>query len=77
MSAFEKSVKGPDIKFNYKGVPLGWSESVIRDHSHHGTTNELTNHFQGGFVGSFDVLWSEWSQITDPDPHHPHGMHLR
>ena len=29
--------------------------------------------FWGGCVVSFDVLWSEWSHITDPDPHHPHG----
>ena len=25
--------------------------------------------FQSGFIGSFDLPWSEWSQITDPD--HP------
>ena len=26
---------------------------------------------QNGFIGSFDVPWSEWSWITDPDPDHP------
>ena len=26
---------------------------------------------QSGFIGSFDLAWSEWSRITDPDPDHP------
>ena len=30
---------------------------------------------QSGFIGSFDLPWSEWSQITDPDLDHPKGMH--
>ena len=30
---------------------------------------------QSGFIGSFDLLWSEWSRITDPDPNHPKGPH--
>ena len=25
------------------------------------------------FIGSFDLPWSEWSRITDPDPDHPKG----
>ena len=28
---------------------------------------------QSGFIGSFDLTWSEWSRITDPDPDHPKG----
>ena len=31
--------------------------------------------FQGGFISSIDLLWSEWSRITDPDPDHPNGTH--
>ena len=30
---------------------------------------------QGELVGSFDVLWSEGSRITDPDPDHLRGTH--
>ena len=30
---------------------------------------------QSGFIGSFDLLWSGWSRITDPDPDHPKGTH--
>ena len=30
---------------------------------------------QSGFISSFDLPWSEWSQITDPDLDHPKGMH--
>ena len=30
---------------------------------------------QSGFISSFDLLWSEWSQITNPDPDHRQGMH--
>ena len=30
---------------------------------------------QSGFIGSFDLPWSEWSQITDPDLDYPKGMH--
>ena len=30
---------------------------------------------QSGFIGSFDLPWSEWSRITDPDPNHPKGPH--
>ena len=30
-------------------------------------------HSGQGFIGSFDLPWSEWSRITDPD--HPKGMH--
>ena len=28
---------------------------------------------QSGFIGSFDLQWSEWFPITDPDPDHPKG----
>ena len=31
----------------------------------------------GGLVGSFDVLWLDRSQITDPDLDHPNGIHPR
>ena len=30
-----------------------------------------------GFIGSFDLPWSEWSLISDPDPDHPRVMHPR
>ena len=30
---------------------------------------------QSGFIGSFDLPWSEWSRITDPDPNHPKAPH--
>ena len=33
--------------------------------------NELMNPFRGWFVGSFDVLQSKKSWITEPDPNHP------
>lgn len=32
---------------------------------------------QGGFIGSFDVLWSMWSRITGPGPDHPNRTHSR
>ena len=33
---------------------------------------------QGGFVNSFDVLWSEWSRITSsPDSDHPNGTYFQ
>ena len=32
-------------------------------------------HSGQGFIGSFDLPWSEWSQITDPDPDHPKETH--
>ena len=32
---------------------------------------------QSGFVGSFDLPWSEWSRITDLDPDHLKGTHPR
>ena len=32
---------------------------------------------QGGFVGSFEPLWSESSRTTDPDLDHPKGMYPR
>ena len=30
-----------------------------------------------GFIGSFDLPWSEWSRITDPDPDHLKVTHPR
>ena len=30
---------------------------------------------QSGFICSFYLPWSEWSQITDPDPDHLKGTH--
>ena len=30
---------------------------------------------QSGFIGSFDLPWSEWSRITDPDTDHLKGTH--
>jgi len=30
---------------------------------------------QSGFIGSFNLPWSEWSQNTDPDPNHLKGTH--
>ena len=32
-------------------------------------------HSGQGFISSFDLPWSKWSQIADPDPDHPKGMH--
>ena len=58
-------------------VPLRWSGSgsVIRGHSDHGRSNEPMNPLWKGFISSFDLLWSKWSRIADPDPDHPKGMH--
>ena len=28
-------------------------------------------HSGQGFIGSFDLPWSKWSRIADPDPNHP------
>ena len=30
-------------------------------------------HSGQGFIGSFDLPWSKWSQTADPDPDHPKG----
>ena len=30
---------------------------------------------KSGFIGSFNLSWSEWSRITDPDPNHLKGTH--
>ena len=30
---------------------------------------------QSRCIGSFDLPWSEWSRITDPDPDYPKGKH--
>ena len=62
---------------------LGWSRSglVIQDYWNHDTSNELMYPFLGwihtghAIVGSFDLLWSEWSLITDSDVDHPNGTH--
>ena len=35
----------------------------------------LWTHSGQGFIGSFDLPWSKWSQIADPDPDHPKGTH--
>ena len=32
-------------------------------------------HSGQGFMGSFDLPWSKWSRITDPDPDHIKGTH--
>ena len=32
-------------------------------------------HSGQGFIGSFDLPWSKWSRISDPDPDHIKGMH--
>ena len=32
-------------------------------------------HSGRGFIGSFDLPWSKWSRITNPDPDHPKGVH--
>ena len=34
-------------------------------------------HSGQGFIGSFDLPWSEWSRITDPDPDRPKGTHTK
>ena len=62
-------------------VPLRWSGSgsVIQDHSDHGRSKfHLINRqilVQSGFIGLFDLQWSEWFRITDRDPDHLKGMH--
>ena len=30
---------------------------------------------QSGFIGLFDLPWSQRSRIPDPDPDHPKGTH--
>ena len=40
---------------------------MIQDHLDHGRSNLV----QSRFIGSFDLPWSEWSRITDPDPDIP------
>ena len=30
---------------------------------------------ESGFIGYFDLPWSDWSRITDPDPDHLKGTH--
>ena len=35
----------------------------------------LWMHSGQGFISSFDLPWSKWSQIADPDPDHPKGTH--
>ena len=32
--------------------------------------------YQGGFAGSFDVVWSERFQIAVPDLDHPNATHV-
>ena len=32
-------------------------------------------HSGQGFIGSFDLAWSEWSRITDRDPDYPKRTH--
>ena len=32
-------------------------------------------HSGEGFIGSFDLPWSKWSRIADPDPDHPKETH--
>ena len=32
-------------------------------------------HCGQGLIGSFDLPWSKWSRITDPDPDHIKGTH--
>ena len=58
---------------------FGWfrSGSAILDHSDYGRSNEPMNLLMNsqGFIGSFDLPWSEWSWITDPDSDHPKGTH--
>ena len=44
---------------------------MIQDHLDHGRSNLV----QSGVIGSFDLPWSKWSRITDPDPDHPKGTH--
>ena len=39
----------------------------FQDHLDHGRSNLV----QSGFISSFDLPWSEWSRITDPDPDIP------
>ena len=58
-------------------VPLGWygSRSVIRDHSDMVDKMNWWIHSGQGFIGSFDLPWSKWSRITDPDPDHIKGTH--
>ena len=46
------------------------------DHSVHGRSNEPMNPCaSSGFIGLFDLPWSQRSRIPDPDPDHPKGTH--
>ena len=58
---------------------LAWSGSgsVIRDHLDHGRPINRWILVQSGFIASFDLPWSGWSRVTDPDPDPDHlkGTH--
>ena len=64
---------------------VNWSGAFLREESDQDQWFEITRimvdqmnrwiHSGQGFIGSFDLLWSEWSQITDPDPNHLKGTH--
>ena len=52
---------------------------MIQDHSDHGRS-KLMNWWmrsEKGFIGSFELPWSEWSLISDPDLDHPRRTHPR
>lgn len=49
--------------------------SVIQDHSVSSTSKNQQTPFRKWFIHSLDVPWSQWSQISEPDPDHPRGMH--
>ena len=54
-----------------------WSEitRIMADQMNRWILVQSGIHSWQGFIGSFDLPWSEWSPITDPDPDHPKGTH--
>ena len=49
--------------------------AFLWDDPDHGRSSERWIHSGQGFFGSFDLPWSEWSRVTDPDADHAKGTH--
>ena len=56
-------------------VTLWWSGSTMTQITVHKKNWWIRN--KSGIISSFDVSWSEWSWITDPDPDRPKGTHTK
>ena len=62
----------------------GWLLCDDQDQDQWSTITQITVHKRNwwirnksGIISSFDVPWSEWSWITDPDPDRPKGTHTK